>query len=146
MNEQMAKEFVSFARRVAEEEAAWADWHNIVFGVEGEFVKRFPKEADRETFFDSAYHVEVQAIEQALREGKTIAEYTLPVTTASGKFVIRLPKSLHRALVIEAKDEGVSLNQLIMSKLSISLKRLVDAKSVNSSQIILNEEVGCSAK
>lgn len=36
----------------------------------------------------------------------------------SGKFVVRLPKSLHRRLVIEANKEGVSLNQLALYKLA----------------------------
>jgi predicted HicB family RNase H-like nuclease len=36
----------------------------------------------------------------------------------SGKFVIRVPKSLHRRLVVEAEREGVSLNQYAMYKLA----------------------------
>jgi predicted HicB family RNase H-like nuclease len=36
----------------------------------------------------------------------------------SGKFVIRIPKSLHRKLAIEAEQEGISLNQYAMYKLS----------------------------
>jgi predicted HicB family RNase H-like nuclease len=36
----------------------------------------------------------------------------------SGKFNVRLPKSLHQRLVIEANKEGVSLNQLVLYKLS----------------------------
>lgn len=36
----------------------------------------------------------------------------------SGKFVLRVPKSLHRQLAIEAQREGVSLNQYAMYKLS----------------------------
>lgn len=36
----------------------------------------------------------------------------------SGKFVIRIPKSLHRKLSIEAQQEGVSLNQYAVYKLS----------------------------
>ena len=36
----------------------------------------------------------------------------------SGKFVIRIPKSLHYKLTIEAKQEGVSLNQYALYKLS----------------------------
>lgn len=35
----------------------------------------------------------------------------------SGKFVLRLPVSLHRDLALEAAREGVSLNQLIALKL-----------------------------
>ena len=36
----------------------------------------------------------------------------------SGKFIIRLPKTLHYKLSIEAKEEGVSLNQYALYKLS----------------------------
>jgi len=36
----------------------------------------------------------------------------------SGKFVLRLPKSLHARLAIEAEREGVSLNQYTLYKLS----------------------------
>jgi predicted RNase H-like HicB family nuclease len=37
----------------------------------------------------------------------------------SGKFVVRLPKTLHARLVIEAEKEGVSLNQYALYKLSV---------------------------
>ena len=36
----------------------------------------------------------------------------------SGKFVLRLPRSLHRQLAIEAKKEGISLNQYTLYKLA----------------------------
>ncbi len=39
--------------------------------------------------------------------------------TFSGKFVIRMPKTLHQKLVIEAEKEGVSLNQLALYKLAL---------------------------
>ncbi len=38
----------------------------------------------------------------------------------SGKFVVRLPKSLHQRLTIEAAKEGVSLNQLALYKLALN--------------------------
>ena len=40
-------------------------------------------------------------------------------TDYSGKFNVRLPKSLHQRLVIEAAKEGVSLNQLVLYKLAL---------------------------
>lgn len=40
-------------------------------------------------------------------------------TDYSGKFNVRLPKSLHQRLVIEADKEGVSLNQLVLYKLAL---------------------------
>lgn len=38
----------------------------------------------------------------------------------SGKLNVRLPKYLHRQLAIEAAEEGVSLNQLISTKLAVT--------------------------
>lgn len=52
-------------------------------------------------------------LEAALEDGWEIPE---PVTDDdfSGKFNLRIPKSLHRSLAMSAKAEGVSLNQLAM--------------------------------
>ena len=56
-------------------------------------------------------------------EVKIENNFSIPVpeisNNYSGKFVVRLPKSLHRRLVIEAKKEGVSLNQLALYKLTL---------------------------
>lgn len=52
-------------------------------------------------------------------------ENNLPVPTPetaekySGKFVVRLPRSLHQRLAIEAEKEGISLNQLALYKLAL---------------------------
>ena len=36
----------------------------------------------------------------------------------SGKFIVRIPKSLHRRLAFESQNEGISLNQYALYKLS----------------------------
>ena len=36
----------------------------------------------------------------------------------SGKFMVRVPPEIHRALVIRAAEEGVSLNRLVNSRLA----------------------------
>jgi len=36
----------------------------------------------------------------------------------SGKFVVRIPPEVHRALAIKAAEEGISLNRLISAKLT----------------------------
>ncbi len=48
-------------------------------------------------------------------------EVPLPITADnySGKFNVRIPKSLHQKLAIEAEKEGVSLNQYVVYKLSM---------------------------
>jgi len=40
----------------------------------------------------------------------------------SGKFNVRVPKSLHAALASEAESEGASLNQLVVAKLAMHLQ------------------------
>ena len=47
-------------------------------------------------------------------------DISLPVNQEdySGKFEVRLPKSLHMRLVLEAEKEGVSLNQYALYKLA----------------------------
>ena len=41
----------------------------------------------------------------------------------SGKFVLRVPPELHQKLDIEAKKQGLSLNQLILTKLQVQSAR-----------------------
>jgi antitoxin HicB len=51
-------------------------------------------------------------IETALEDGQLVPE-PRPIQEYSGKFVVRLPKSLHRQLAEAAEREGVSLNALV---------------------------------
>lgn len=55
-------------------------------------------------------------------ETKLEAGFDIPLpinqNNFSGKFLIRIPKSLHYKLSIEAEQEGVSLNQYALYKLS----------------------------
>ena len=53
----------------------------------------------------------------ALESGETIVEPTT-VEDFSGKFVLRIPRSLHQALDREARQQGVSLNMYIAHLLS----------------------------
>lgn len=53
----------------------------------------------------------------ALESGKTIVEPSM-VEDFSGKFVLRIPRSLHHALDREARKQGVSLNMYIAHVLS----------------------------
>jgi antitoxin HicB len=57
-------------------------------------------------------------IETVYESGKR--DIPLPVTEQdySGKFVLRVPKSLHRRLAQQAEQEGISLNQYAVSLLS----------------------------
>lgn len=90
---------------------------------DGGYYARYP---------DLGAHGDGPTIADAIREAdvskeliiETLLEHGDPVPEPeqnekfSGKFNVRVPKSLHRHLVEEAKREGVSLNMLIVSRLS----------------------------
>lgn len=61
-------------------------------------------------------------IETAKKEGRKIPK---PSTEEaySGKILARTPKSLHKALIEKSKEEGVSLNQLVLYLLSSGLQK-----------------------
>lgn len=64
-------------------------------------------------------------LEVAIKHGDHIPEPAPPEEkTYSGKFLVRVPKSMHRQLSTRADIEETSLNQLIVSMLSESLGRL----------------------
>ena len=71
--------------------------------------------------FEEAYDSLREAMEGYL-EVKLAYKDPIPVPLMdddfSGKFVVRIPKSLHKKLSIEAAKEGVSLNQYAVYKLS----------------------------
>lgn len=71
--------------------------------------------------FEEAYKNVKEAMKGWI-ETKLDAGYEVPLPIRyenfSGKFVIRIPKSLHYKLSIEAEQEGVSLNQYALYKLS----------------------------
>ena len=57
-------------------------------------------------------------LEAKLKYGDSIPE---PVheDDFSGKFLVRIPKSLHRKLSLESQKEGISLNQYALYKLAM---------------------------
>lgn len=71
--------------------------------------------------FDEAYEGLMEAMEGYI-ETKLENGFDVPkpqsVEDYSGRFNLRIPKSLHQALAIEAQREGVSLNQYALYKLS----------------------------
>jgi len=79
---------------------------------------------DKEEVFDMIEDAKHSWLESALADGIEIPE---PVTcNYSGKLNIRIPKSLHRNLAKQAKNEKVSLNQYIVYQLARSTGHLVN--------------------
>ena len=57
-------------------------------------------------------------LEVSLDQGIEIPEPSRLSSDYSGKFNIRVPKSLHKVLADKAKEENISLNQFILYQLS----------------------------
>lgn len=62
-------------------------------------------------------------LQTALVKGTEIPKPARGTEEYSGKFNIRMPKSLHKALSEKAKEENISLNQLIIYQLSRGIGR-----------------------
>lgn len=71
--------------------------------------------------FEEAYENIKEAMEGWI-EAKLENGFEIPLPVGyndfSGKFIVRIPKSLHYKLSVEAEQEGVSLNQYALYKLS----------------------------
>lgn len=76
---------------------------------------------------DSLSEARVAWIEMKVEFGESVPEPTTE-SEFSGKFLLRMPKSLHRTLSDAARSEKVSLNQLTVSMLS----RMVGREDVES--------------
>ena len=108
---------MDFAHGLQNSGLTWVEANNAIYGPGGRFVTLFPTKTDRVAFARTDESRKIDALIDSLPEPdvrSSRAEY-------SGKFVVRVPKSLHAALAAEAAVEGVSLNQLVVAKLSVQL-------------------------
>ena len=112
------------AKDMASSVEAWADLSNVLFDpVDGLITRAYPTREGREAFLKTGeYRAIRRLLESAMDETGLIAGAT---PKKSGKFLVRLPISLHAALEREATTEGVSLNQLVVAKLAVQMSRLV---------------------
>jgi predicted HicB family RNase H-like nuclease len=112
-----AQELWEFTRSLKDSSLTWVEANNALYGPGGRFVQLFPTQTDRVAFAKTEESHKIDDLIDSLPEPElrpSREEY-------SGKFVVRVPKSLHAALAAEAAAEGVSLNQLVVAKLSVQL-------------------------
>lgn len=114
-----AQQLLALARKLAETPGlTWVEANNAVYGPGGPFARLLPNAADRVTFAKTEESRQIDELIDSLPDppvGPQRREY-------SGKFNVRIPKSLHAALACEAEAEGVSLNQLVLAKLALHLQ------------------------
>ena len=115
-----AAQLLEFAQATAKTSTTWMQLHNAVYGLGGKFGELFPDQKSRVVFAKSPEFREIASLIGSLK-GDDAEDAVLP----SGKFLLRLPESMHAALLAEAKAEGVSLNQLCLAKLAAQLQAVV---------------------
>ena len=100
---------------------------HVIADPEGGYVINFPDLPGCFTQADSIDEVAAMAeearqlwIETEYEDGHSIPMPSYP-EEYSGKFNLRLPKSLHRQLAERAQTEGVSLNQYVLALLAAAV-------------------------
>lgn len=61
--------------------------------------------------------VVAEAVAEMAQSGEPIPE-ALAEKKFSGRFMVRIPSSVHRALATEAAEQGLSINRLVSAKLT----------------------------
>jgi predicted HicB family RNase H-like nuclease len=114
-----AQELLTLAENLAQTPGlTWVEANNAIYGPGGPFTRLFPAAKDRLAFAKTEESHAIDDLLDSLPEpevGPQRREF-------SGKFNVRIPKSLHAALVSEAEAEAVSLNQLVLTKLALHLQ------------------------
>jgi HicB family len=114
---------VDKAEQAAREAETWADLSNLLFDPrEGLVARAYPTREARAAFVKTEEYRRLRRLVAESIERHGLVEGGTP--KKSGRFVVRLPRSLHAALEREAVAEGVSLNQLVVAKLSVGLGRM----------------------
>ena len=114
-----AQQLLTLAQKLSETPGlTWVEANNTIYGSGGPFTRLFPTAKDRLAFAKTEESLHIDELIDGLPEpavGPQRREF-------SGKFNVRIPKSLHAALVREAEAEAVSLNQLVLAKLALHLQ------------------------
>src|SRR4051812_45023736 len=105
-SEKILKRAESLARKAV----SWIDFSNQMFDQRnGVVALAYQDEESRAAFYNSDAY---QAIREIMLELMRKDDEAERGAKKSGKFVVRVPRTLHSVLEIESKQEGVSLNQL----------------------------------
>ena len=122
MSKTIEQKLLDSARKIAASSPTWADLSNSLFDPDSGIVaKAFSTREERERFILTPEFKAIQELIDEAEDRTGLVEGSTP--QKSGKFVVRIPRSLHAALDAEAAAEGVSLNQLVVTKLAVQLSQ-----------------------
>jgi hypothetical protein len=119
-----ARRLLAFAEQRARQSADWVELHNALFGLGGKATELLTTESERTAFARTKESKRIFALLDGLPQ-PAVKDFGELLATANGAISVRLPRSVHAALLAEAKAEGVSLNQLCLSKLVAQLRAVI---------------------
>lgn len=122
--EDRAVEALRLAKAAARKFTDWEELFNALYRPDGILSQLFTTPDERRAFRQTAA---AGSVANLLAKAKNPPTEVTSEQGASGKLLVRLPKSLHAALLAEAAAEGASLNQLVIAKLAMHLHRSVES-------------------
>ena len=112
--EQRGREVLRLAQEAFSKTGSWVEFYREMLGSEGVVRKLYPVSDEMRFFEASNEFAELQEMVAAMRsQDSSKGDATEP----ERMITIRLPKSLHDALRIEADEMNLSINKLCISKL-----------------------------
>lgn len=109
------REAVTQALRLSRASRDWETFFKQVMGIDGLIYQLFPTIDERRQFETTSEYVEIQHILAEMRSRPQ--KRNLPDREKTKMITVRLPESLHTALMQEADDLNTSMNKLCISKL-----------------------------
>ena len=112
--DQKPQEVIRVAQTLFHQNPDWVTFFREVLGLGGIVRQMYPSAAALTEFEKTAQYAEIQQMLAKLRvEGPPVPEDKEPTRVIT----VRLPKSLHEFLQVEAHEKCTSMNQLCISKL-----------------------------
>ena len=119
-----ARQVLAYAQEKARTCQYSSELFNAIFSVSGKATELFPTEPERTAFTRTRESKDVYKLINMLPR-PPITEVVDFQGNGHPFVTLRLPKSLHQSLLAEAAEEGVSLDQLCLSKLIAQLRKFV---------------------
>ena len=113
--EEKKREAVQLALDIARQVSDWETFFRSMMGTGGVIEQLFPRREERSAFKRMPEYYEIQRIMARLRE--QLNKRSKPDREVTRVITVRLPESLHSALMLEANDMNTSMNKLCISKL-----------------------------
>ena len=113
--EEKKREAVQMALDIARQVSDWETFFRSMMGSGGVIEQLFPQREERSAFKRMPEYYEIQRIMARLRE--QLNKRSKPDREVTRVITVRLPESVHSALMLEANDMNTSMNKLCISKL-----------------------------